>query len=47
MSTGAVHGNVERCANLAHPVVAEPSETLDVNRDGYVQGAMSVRLALE
>lgn len=29
----AVHGNVERCADLTHPVVAEPSETLHEGRE--------------
>jgi hypothetical protein len=30
----AVHGNVERCADLTHTAVAESSEALYEHRDG-------------
>jgi hypothetical protein len=33
-STSAVHGDLKRYAEFAHPVVAESSEALNKNRDG-------------
>jgi hypothetical protein len=34
VSTSAVHSDLKRCTELAHPVVAESSEALNKNRDG-------------
>jgi hypothetical protein len=38
----AFDGHVERCAHLAHAVVAESSETLHEDRDGHALDRVKV-----
>ena len=38
----AVHGNVERCADFTHAIVAEPSETLDKDAERHALDRVEV-----